>query len=181
MARAVSSPTSWRTRTTLPDSHPPRYMRGPRDRGGSFSHRMRPDAVSTNSVAASMVARSANGGVAGVGEVEAAAITGEIHLHAVHHVAEGQPGFRIGPTGGTAGPEMAERTGRRRHQLGRDRESESELLVHVEQHMIGARCQARRRPRQLLVVHQPYAVDLTDAGRVHPRERPGITDAVDGG
>src|SRR5437870_4554176 len=123
MARAVSSPTSWRRRTTFPDSQPPRYMRGPRDRGGSFSHRMRPDAASTNSVAASILARSANGGVAGVGEVEAAAVAGEVHVHAVHHVTEGQPGFRIRPTRGTAGPEVAERTGRRRHQLGRDRES----------------------------------------------------------
>src|SRR5436190_9904902 len=115
-------------------------MRGPADRSGSLSHRIRPDSFSANRVAASIAARSvysANGGVARVGEVEAATVADNAHLHAVHHVAEREPRVGIGPRRGAAGAEVTERArARKRDQLRRNHEAETELHVEVEQHSV---------------------------------------------
>ena len=84
--------------------------------------------------------RSAQRLVAGVHEAVAPRVAGHPHRHAVHHVAEREPGVGVGPAERATHAEVPERARARAqlHEGRRHDEPETPLQVQVEEHDVGA-------------------------------------------
>src|SRR4051794_16141871 len=92
--------------------------------------------------------------VAGLDQVEAARVTGQTDVHAVHDVADAELGIGISPPDGPAGTEVAERRGAAEPDLADhadvEHETETELDLEAHQHDVRSLGQLRRRGLDLL-------------------------------